>query len=64
MADRQDALIAAAQLTLAVREVVTQDPGRQVGTMGHLEVEPKASNVIAGRVRLSIDLRHPAGAIV
>ena len=57
MADRQDALIAAAQLTLAVRELVTQEPGRQVGTVGHLEVEPNASNVIAGRVRLSIDLR-------
>lgn len=57
MADRQDALIAAAQLTLAVRELVTQEPGPQVGTVGHLEVEPNASNVIAGRVRLSIDLR-------
>jgi N-carbamoyl-L-amino-acid hydrolase len=57
MADRQDALIAAAQLTLAVRELVTQEPGRQVGTVGHLEVEPNASNVIPGRVRLSIDLR-------
>ena len=57
MADRQDALVAAAQLTLVVRELVTEEPGRQVGTVGHLEVEPNASNVIAGRVRLSIDLR-------
>ena len=57
MADRQDAMIAAAQLTLAVRELVTQEPGPQVGTVGHLEVEPNAPNVIAGRVRLSIDLR-------
>ncbi|MBI3681065.1 MAG: M20 family metallo-hydrolase [Acidobacteria bacterium] len=57
MADRQDALLAAAQLTLAVREVVTQQPGPQVGTVGHLDVEPNASNVVPGRVRLSIDLR-------
>jgi N-carbamoyl-L-amino-acid hydrolase len=57
MADRQDALIAAAQLTLAVRELVTQEPGPQVGTVGHLEVEPNASNVVPGKVRLSIDLR-------
>ncbi len=57
MADRQDALIAAAQLTLAVRELVTQAPGPQVGTVGHLEVEPNASNVVPGKVRLSIDLR-------
>jgi acetylornithine deacetylase/succinyl-diaminopimelate desuccinylase-like protein len=45
-------------LTLAVRELVTQEPGPQMGTVGHLEVEPNASNVIAGRVRLSIDLRY------
>jgi len=57
MGEREDALIAAAQLTLAVREIVTQEPGRQVGTVGHLEVEPNASNVIPGRVRLSIDMR-------
>ena len=57
MAERQDALIAAAQVTLAVREIVTQEPGRQVGTVGHLELEPNASNVIPGRVRLSIDMR-------
>jgi N-carbamoyl-L-amino-acid hydrolase len=57
MADRQDALIAAAQVTLAVRELVTQKSGRQVGTVGHLEVEPNAAAVIPGRVRLTIDLR-------
>jgi beta-ureidopropionase / N-carbamoyl-L-amino-acid hydrolase len=57
MADRQDALIAAAQLTLAVRDLVTEEPGRQVGTVGQLDVEPNASNVIAGRVRLSIEVR-------
>ena len=53
MADRQDALIAAARLTLAVREVVTSSPGRQVGTVGHLEVFPNATNVIPGEVRLT-----------
>jgi len=57
MADRQDALVAAAQLTLAVRQLVTQEPGAQVGTVGHLEVEPNAPNVVPGKVRLSIDLR-------
>ena len=62
MGEREDALIAAAQLTLAVREIVTQEPGRQVGTVGHLEVEPNASNVIPGRVRLSIDMRDLSSA--
>ena len=34
MANRQDALVAASQLTLAVREAVTARPGPQVGTVG------------------------------
>jgi N-carbamoyl-L-amino-acid hydrolase len=54
---RQDALIAAAQLTLAVREIVTKYPGRQVGTVGHLHVAPNAPNVIPGRVEMTIELR-------
>jgi N-carbamoyl-L-amino-acid hydrolase len=57
MADRQDALVAAAQLTLAVREVVNGEPGRHVGTVGRLEVAPNAPNVIPGSVRLTIELR-------
>jgi N-carbamoyl-L-amino-acid hydrolase len=54
---RQDALIAASQLTLAVREIVTKYPGRQVGTVGHIHVSPNAPNVIPGRVEMTIELR-------
>ena len=57
MADRHDALVAASRLTLAVREAVTKRPGRQVGTVGHLVVEPNAPNVIPGTVQLIIELR-------
>ncbi len=57
MAERQDALIAASQLTLAVREAVTARPGRQVGTVGRLEVTPNSPNVIPGKVMLSVELR-------
>jgi N-carbamoyl-L-amino-acid hydrolase len=57
MAARQDALVAAAQLTLAVREAVTSRPGRQVGTVGQLNVEPNAPNVVPGTVRMTIELR-------
>ena len=57
MPDRHDALLAAARLALAVNEVVTAEPGRQVGTVGHLEVEPNAPNVVPGLVRLTIELR-------
>ena len=57
MPDRQDALVAASRLTLAVREAVTNRPGRHVGTVGHLVVEPNAPNVIPGKVELTIELR-------
>ena len=64
MAERQDALIAASQLTVAVREVVTSRPGRQVGTVGHLVVEPNAPNVIPGVVQLTIELRDLSPALL
>jgi N-carbamoyl-L-amino-acid hydrolase len=62
MPDRQDALIAAASLTLAVREIVVSEPGPQVGTVGHLEVSPNAVNVIPGEVRMNIELRDLSSA--
>jgi len=55
--DRHDAMLAAAHLTVAVRDAVTRTPGRQVGTVGHLEVTPNSPNVIPGLVKMSIDLR-------
>ena len=57
MADRQDAMIAAAQLTLAVREAVIRKPGRQVGTVGKIELTPNAPNVVPGAATLIIELR-------
>lgn len=57
MPERHDALIAAAKLTVAVHEVVTSEPGRQVGTVGQLAVTPNAPNVVPGLVRHSIELR-------
>jgi beta-ureidopropionase / N-carbamoyl-L-amino-acid hydrolase len=62
MKDRQDALIAAAQLTLAVREIVMAEAGAQVGTVGHLEVSPNAVNVIPGEVQMSIEIRDLSSA--
>ncbi len=57
MADRRNALLAAAKLVEAVQNVVTQEPGRQVGTVGQLEVFPNAPNVVPGLVKHSIELR-------
>jgi N-carbamoyl-L-amino-acid hydrolase len=36
---------------------VTREPGRQVGTVGHLEVFPNVRNIVPGRVVCSIELR-------
>lgn len=57
MLGRRDALMAAAKLVEAVNEVVTREPGRQVGTVGQLAVFPSAPNVIPGRVEMSVELR-------
>lgn len=57
MPDRRDALIASSLLTIAVREIVMAEPGRQVGTVGQLSVSPNAPNVIPGLVRQTIELR-------
>ena len=54
---RQDAMIAASHLTIAVNDVVRAMPGRQVGTVGHVEVSPNAPNVIPGKVVATIELR-------
>jgi beta-ureidopropionase / N-carbamoyl-L-amino-acid hydrolase len=57
MGDRQDALVAAAHVVLAVNRLATETPGEQVATVGHLTVSPNATNTIAGQVALHIDLR-------
>ncbi len=62
MPDRQDALVAASALTLAVREVVNSEPGAQVGTVGQLDVTPNAVNVIPGEVHMSIEFRDLSSA--
>jgi N-carbamoyl-L-amino-acid hydrolase len=57
MDKRQDALLAAAQLVIAVHKTVTRLPGRQVGTVGRIAAEPGAPNVIPGKVVMSLELR-------
>jgi N-carbamoyl-L-amino-acid hydrolase len=54
---RQDALLAAAHLIIAVNKVATGVPGRQVGTVGRIRAEPGAPNVIPGKVVMSLELR-------
>jgi allantoate deiminase len=60
MAGRRDALMAAAELVLDLRERCAGVEGG-VLTVGRLEVPDGASNVIPGRVALTIDARAPSG---
>ncbi len=57
MDQRQNALLAASELTLAVDRIVRSETGRQVGTVGRLIVKPGAPNVIPGEVDLTVELR-------
>jgi N-carbamoyl-L-amino-acid hydrolase len=57
MPDRQDALVAASMLTLAVNDTVRGEPGRQVGTVGQLNVSPNVPNIVPGSVRMVVELR-------
>jgi N-carbamoyl-L-amino-acid hydrolase len=54
---RQDSLLAASELVIAVNRVVTSVPGSQVGTVGKIRAEPGAPNVIPGKVVMSLELR-------
>jgi N-carbamoyl-L-amino-acid hydrolase len=57
MNERRDAMLAASRVVILVNEIVKAREGRQVGTVGRLEVTPNSPNVIPGRVTLSVELR-------
>ena len=62
MTDRSDPMIAAAQSIVAVRQIAAaQDNAR--ATVGRLEPVPGGTNVIASRVDMWLDVRHPDDAI-
>jgi allantoate deiminase len=62
MALRRDALAAAAEFVTAVEATAREQEG-VVATVGNLEVEPGARNVIPGRVVLSLDVRHASDPV-
>ena len=57
MDQRQDALYATALMVTEIRRIITGEPGRQVGTVGRLDVSPGAPNVIPGEVLFSLEIR-------
>jgi hydantoinase/carbamoylase family amidase len=58
MPGRNDALVAAAEYVLRVRDAAIQIDDA-VATVGQIDVEPGAANVIPERVRVSVDARAP-----
>ncbi len=61
MEHRADALVAAAQVITALTRAAGQIPDA-VATVGVIDVEPGASNVIASQAVLTLDLRAPDDA--
>ncbi|GAA0308719.1 allantoate amidohydrolase [Kineococcus aurantiacus] len=60
--DRRDPLLAAARVVVAAREVAAAHPGTRA-TVGRLQPVPGGTNVIASRVDLWLDVRHPEDAV-
>jgi allantoate deiminase len=58
---RRDALVAAAELALAVEREAQGHPD-VVATVGQLVARPGAANVVPGGATLSLDVRHPDDA--
>lgn len=54
---RRDAMSAAAEWMVEVERVAKREKGL-VATVGRIAAAPNAANVIAGQVRLSLDVRH------
>ena len=55
---RKDALLGAAEITVALHDIVTQIPGAPtVGTVATMNVFPASRNIIAEEVSFTIDLR-------
>ena len=55
---RKDALLGAAEITVALHEIATQVPGNPtVGTVATMNVFPASRNIIAEEVSFTVDLR-------
>jgi hydantoinase/carbamoylase family amidase len=58
MTERRDALLAAAELSLAVEEAaLAESQYETVATVGVLDISPGAMNVVPGEAKLKIDIR-------
>ncbi|WOJ97116.1 Zn-dependent hydrolase [Congregibacter brevis] len=61
MPQRNDALVAASKLAIAINTTATELEGRQVATVGRIEAFPGAPNVVPGKVIMSLEIRDLDG---
>jgi allantoate deiminase len=64
MADRRDALAGAAEMIIAVESLAAELDPRVVATVGRLDIQPNAINVISGDVTMTIDFRAPVDELL
>ena len=65
MVDRRDALLGAARLVVAARELVDEfEPGMLHTACGELNVYPNSPVVVASEVELLLDLRSPSADVI
>ncbi len=62
MNDRHDPMVAAGQIVVAVRDTALAEPNARA-TVGRLVAIPGGTNVIASRVDIWLDVRHPDDAV-
>ncbi len=59
MEARRDALLAASRIVEAVHRIGREHLPGACATVGQFDVHPNSRNTIPGRVRFTVDLRHP-----
>src|SRR5690606_10354001 len=64
MADRRDALTAAAEVVLAVERLAAEAGGDVVGTTGRVAVEPGAVSIVPARARLAAERGSTDAAVL
>ncbi|WP_191058084.1 M20 family metallo-hydrolase [Geminicoccus harenae] len=64
MPRRQDALVAASKVIIALDEIARRYPPAAVATVGEIKIAKPSRNVIPGEVWFTVDLRHPETATV
>ncbi|RAK27656.1 N-carbamoyl-L-amino-acid hydrolase [Actinoplanes lutulentus] len=62
MDDRRDPMVAAAAIVVAVRDLARQQPDARA-TVGRIQPVPGGTNVIASRVEVWLDVRHPSDEV-